>query len=625
MYQLGSSLLNFQIKNSHQLIELLKRIILPQANQSKVEKLKLLSHDLDSNHKDPHVVSADELDKDYLTLLQEISFLRCLSVQLTLLQKNAYCKTKHDLKHTQQSHQIREIMIKNLPRILSLAVQDPVRIVTTIFSSDLFKGVQLDVLKNLLKEGDITFLEKIVLRLWKQYKGNVKLRDSYYTSLTEEKSSLVHLAALAGEVVISDAKIRALTHFPSLKLLDVALERMTGRWFYECTLLSDGLMQIGWANASFRCDPVCGQGVGDHIHSWAYDGLRSKKWNVSCEPYGRRWKLGDIVGVMIDMDLLEIRFYLNGEDLGPAFEDFSGQDIFPALSLNVRQSVRLNFGQYKFLYPPDECDGKAYKAVLQFVVEKNKKFGDKEKSKDGLLNVSKSGKSISLLNGIGMKHVLVEENRDAHHADQHPSAIAAVITTSTTTTTTTGTTSTIDNIVTSSGATGTIALSHPAQEGITGGGGDNHHPSTVNVTAATSQSDSTQGSSSSASSTSGTAAITSAVMPTTVPVSLGDVSTINLSSSIISSTPPGSRGGSRSSNRILRNISSAGEAGMSNSNGESTERFPTARLTAREPIIDRQPPPREIIESAPEPMEEEVFHALNVCTILLVYFFHQYR
>ncbi|KAJ1422644.1 concanavalin A-like lectin/glucanase domain-containing protein, partial [Ochromonadaceae sp. CCMP2298] len=126
---------------------------------------------------------------------------------------------------------------------------------------------------------------------------------------------------------------------------------MTGRWFYECTLLSDGLMQIGWANSLFRCDPVCGQGVGDHTHSWAYDGLRCKKWNVSCEPYGRRWRLGDVVGALLDTDLMEIRFYLNGEDLGAACEDFAGFDMFPALSLNVRQCVRVNFGQYQFLHP----------------------------------------------------------------------------------------------------------------------------------------------------------------------------------------------------------------------------------------------------------------------------------
>lgn len=80
---------------------------------------------------------------------------------------------------------------------------------------------------------------------------------------------------------------------------------------------------------------------------------------------GKRWKRGDVVGVLLDTDLLEMRYYLNGEDLGPSFADFSitASGLFPAISLNVRQSVRVNFGQHKFTYPPDEVDGKIYKPV----------------------------------------------------------------------------------------------------------------------------------------------------------------------------------------------------------------------------------------------------------------------
>lgn len=104
---------------------------------------------------------------------------------------------------------------------------------------------------------------------------------------------------------------------------------------------------------------------GDHSHSWAFDGLRAKKWNVSCEPYGRRWHQGDVIGTLIDMDLQEMRFYINGEDLGPAFYNFSSSDLYPALSLNVRQCVRVNFGQFKFIHPPDEIDGKSFRSVSQ--------------------------------------------------------------------------------------------------------------------------------------------------------------------------------------------------------------------------------------------------------------------
>jgi hypothetical protein len=33
-----------------------------------------------------------------------------------------------------------------------------------------------------------------------------------------------------------------------VRLLNVALERMTGRWFYEAVLLTDGLMQVTLPN-----------------------------------------------------------------------------------------------------------------------------------------------------------------------------------------------------------------------------------------------------------------------------------------------------------------------------------------------------------------------------------------
>ena len=79
--------------------------------------------------------------------------------------------------------------------------------------------------------------------------------------------------------------------------------------------------------------------------SWAFDRLRTKKWNVSCDVYGVRWKSGDVVGCLLDLELREMRFYLNGQDLGPAFQNFILADIYPAISLNVRQCVRVNLGQ----------------------------------------------------------------------------------------------------------------------------------------------------------------------------------------------------------------------------------------------------------------------------------------
>ena len=44
--------------------------------------------------------------------------------------------------------------------------------------------------------------------------------------------ALLNMTAVAGEVVVSGSKVRAVSHFPSVRLANVRIARMTGRWFY---------------------------------------------------------------------------------------------------------------------------------------------------------------------------------------------------------------------------------------------------------------------------------------------------------------------------------------------------------------------------------------------------------
>ena len=79
-------------------------------------------------------------------------------------------------------------------------------------------------------------------------------------------------------------------------------------------------MQIGWATPLFNANPVAGHGVGDDIHSWAYDGGRLQRWHAGGAPYSSlHWRTGDVVGCFLDVDSGTMHFSLNGRNLGVAF------------------------------------------------------------------------------------------------------------------------------------------------------------------------------------------------------------------------------------------------------------------------------------------------------------------
>uniref|UniRef100_A0A8C9TBS4 Ring finger protein 123 n=1 Tax=Scleropages formosus TaxID=113540 RepID=A0A8C9TBS4_SCLFO len=111
-------------------------------------------------------------------------------------------------------------------------------------------------------------------------------------------------------------------------------------------------MQIGWCTLDCRFNQE--EGVGDTPDSYAYDGNRVRKWNVTTTNYGKSWAAGDIVSCLIDLDEGTITFYLNGQSLGIAFSNIKmgpGIAYFPAISLSFKESVAFNFGSRPLRYP----------------------------------------------------------------------------------------------------------------------------------------------------------------------------------------------------------------------------------------------------------------------------------
>ncbi|CAF3741359.1 unnamed protein product [Adineta steineri] len=131
-------------------------------------------------------------------------------------------------------------------------------------------------------------------------------------------------------------------------------------WYYEVLIVTDGVMQIGWATKQSKFMNHEGYGIGDDQYSIAYDGCRNLVWfGAKSIPHNNpTWKPGDIVGCLIDFDRREVIFSLNGRSLDPFRKLFSSTSdpitdgYFAAASFMSYQHCRFNFGSAPFRYPP---------------------------------------------------------------------------------------------------------------------------------------------------------------------------------------------------------------------------------------------------------------------------------
>ncbi|KAK7127128.1 hypothetical protein R3I94_018349 [Phoxinus phoxinus] len=162
---------------------------------------------------------------------------------------------------------------------------------------------------------------------------------------------LDHSSGFEGLLFVDDDLLGVIGHsnFSSIRATTCVYK---GKWVYEVLISSQGLMQIGWCTLNCRFNQE--EGVGDTPDSYAYDGNRVRKWNVTTTNYGKSWAAGDIVSCLIDLDEGTITFCLNGQSLGIAFSNIKtgpGVAYFPAISLSFKESVAFNFGSRPLRYP----------------------------------------------------------------------------------------------------------------------------------------------------------------------------------------------------------------------------------------------------------------------------------
>lgn len=161
--------------------------------------------------------------------------------------------------------------------------------------------------------------------------------------------------------------------FPSVMAQGVGVS--SGKWYYEATVLTPGLMQIGWATDLFTGNADAGEGVGDDASSWAIDGYRQARWHKGIRtPWNiGPWRAGDVVCCAIDLNNSIMRFALNGNwsDQDAPFYGFnipSDHGVAPAASFSRNEKLRFNFGApgTPFKYgPPSTSEDTEYLAIWE--------------------------------------------------------------------------------------------------------------------------------------------------------------------------------------------------------------------------------------------------------------------
>jgi len=183
-----------------------------------------------------------------------------------------------------------------------------------------------------------------------------------------------------------------------LYVADVCI-RQGGKWYWEITLKAQPqYIGIGWVTREYRVNSPYVNFGGDYEgQSWALCGPHTQYYhrNVDHHPASSggqavlpTWQQGMVIGVALDMDEREMRFYFDGKCSGVAFTGFEvNEGLFPALLLGPNCQMEINFGRDQFEHAPkiggwkDVDESKAKEKEEKADSGKGKKKAKKGKAK----------------------------------------------------------------------------------------------------------------------------------------------------------------------------------------------------------------------------------------------------
>ncbi|KAL7671399.1 hypothetical protein ACOME3_006297 [Neoechinorhynchus agilis] len=125
----------------------------------------------------------------------------------------------------------------------------------------------------------------------------------------------------------------------------------SGKWYYEIEIMTHGDVRVGWIKANTPVPTTEIEYGCDGASFYLFSGTQAKKIHSVAEPFGHEWKIGDVMGVMIDLHDHNIQFSMNGELLfdpvgtDVAFDGvYSESGFLPFIAMRPNQRIRFNFG-----------------------------------------------------------------------------------------------------------------------------------------------------------------------------------------------------------------------------------------------------------------------------------------
>lgn len=228
--------------------------------------------------------------------------------------------------------------------------------------------------------------------------------DSIAPMIEQQPNSL---CTLSGDMVVvmndkqKSMQIQSKSDFATaVVVLDHQPPPETPFIYFEVTLVTGGLAQIGWAclvgDQRFSPNDDLGDGCGDDAASFGVDGSRQLKLHAGAEDsYPLQWKEGDRLGCVLDTKKGAMSFTVNGTSFGQAFE-MQARQLVPALSCNQGQILELHTAKEDFLHFPSRDAVGIQDLLVQSKDGPNSKESDIQVTEvnndDALLQLKKKGK-----------------------------------------------------------------------------------------------------------------------------------------------------------------------------------------------------------------------------------------